>query len=80
MFLIKRKKGLFNAVLFAVLLGREKKTVEQTVTSILTDEEGDADAFHTDGQTKQVIFPSLTVVAEVRLRVFGESIVWYFVE
>lgn len=46
-----QKPGLFNAILFAVLLGRAKKTVEQTVTRIETDEDvsGELDPFHTDG-------------------------------
>ena len=59
-------QGLFNAILFAILLGREKKIVHETITSIITDDDMDErDAFATD---------------EVKLRVFGEQIVWYFVD
>ena len=59
-------QGLFNAILFAILLGREKKIVHETITSIITDDDMDErDAFATD---------------EVKLRVLGEQIVWYFVD
>ncbi len=59
-------QGLFNAVLFAIVLGREKKVVHHTVTEIASEaDDSEAVAFATD---------------EVRLRVFGESIVWYFVQ
>jgi hypothetical protein len=59
-------QGLFNAILFAITLGREKKVVHHTVTEIASEaDDGSEDAFATE---------------EVRLRVFGESIVWYFVQ
>ncbi len=59
-------QGLFNAVFFAIVLGREKKIVQETITEIASevDDGGEGDAFATD---------------EVKLRVFGQTIVWYFV-
>ncbi len=39
---------------FQFLLGREKKTVQQTVTRIHTDDDSDVDPFHTDGENNEI--------------------------
>ena len=55
-------QGFWNAILFVILLNRERKMVEQK--KYAKDEE-DAYAFS---------------VEEIKLRVFGETICWYFTE
>ena len=58
--------GLWNAILYVILLGRARKIVERTkrFTKGFEDDDGDA-AFAVD---------------EVKLRVFGERVTWYFAE